>query len=488
MKGSTKQPKVFMSYSWTSPEHESWVLELGERLLADGVLVILDKWDLKEGQDKYAFMERMVTDKKINKVLVICDEKYRDKADSRDGGVGTETQIISKKVYDNVEQEKFIPIVKDRGDDGAPYLPSFMASRVYIDLSSDDGYENNYQRLVKILYGQPVLEKPPLGTPPPYITEKVSIEPKTAHKTEQVKAAILNAKKNKNALVSDYFSEFLTSLKDFKVKSDVGKHFDDAVIKNIESLQPLRNDFIDFTLNVFKYDDQVNLEDFHNFFEKLISFQFKPADVNSWREIDYDNYRFFCYELFLYFITALLNLRRYKEISYFINNQYFFRKDNINELVHLGPTIFNRYVAVLDEVRKNRLKLNRVSITADLIKERANREDFSFSSLIQTDLILHYLTALNAANDSMQWWFPRCSVYNSHWVSIELFERLISKKHFEQIKSLFDVPTKDALKKKIDGYIQTLNQDQRGERYYNDFYYRIPKMTDVIKIDEVATI
>src|SRR3989338_8492774 len=114
MKGSTKQPKVFMSYSWTSTEHESWVLELGERLLADGVLVILDKWDLKEGQDKYAFMERMVTDKKINKVLVICDEKYRDKADSRDGGVGTETQIISKKVYDNVEQEKFIPIVKDR--------------------------------------------------------------------------------------------------------------------------------------------------------------------------------------------------------------------------------------------------------------------------------------------------------------------------------------------------------------------------------------
>lgn len=488
MKGSTRQPKVFISYSWSSPEHEAWVLEFGERLLSDGILVILDKWDLKEGQDKYAFMELMVTDKKINKVLVICDKRYRDKADSRDGGVGTETQIISKKVYENVEQEKFISIVKDRNDSGEPYLPSYMSSRVYIDLSTDENYENNYQRLIKILYGQPVLKKPPVGVPPPYITEKSSVELKTAHKTEQVKMAILNERKNKNALVSDYFSEFLTSLKDFKVKPDEGEHFDDAVMKNIESLQPLRDDFINFTLNIFKYDDQVNLEELHNFFEKLISFQFKPVDVTSWREIDYDNYRFFCYEIFLYFITALLNLKKYKEISYFINNQYFFRRDNVNDLMHFGPTIFNRYIPVLDEVRKNRLKLNRVSITADLIKERANREDFPFDNLIQTDLILHYLTVFNVPDDSMQWWFPRCSVYNSHWVSIDLFERLISKKHFEQIKTLFDVSTKEALKKKMDGYIEALGQNQRGGRYYNDFYYRIPKMTDVIKIDEVATV
>ena len=486
MKGSTTQPKVFISYSWSGSEHEAWVLEFGERLLSDGILVILDKWDLKEGQDKYAFMERMVTDKNINKVLVVCDKKYRDKADSRDGGVGTETQIISKKVYENVEQEKFIPIVKDCGDDGEPYLPSFMASRIYIDLSSDENYENNYQRLVKILYGQPVLKKPPIGTPPPYITEKSEVELKTIHKAEQVRIAIINDKRNKNALVSDYFSEFLALLKEFTTKPNEGEHFDDALIRSIEGMQPLRNDFIDFVLNVFKYDDKANLEEFHNFFERLVSFQFKPVEINQWREIDYDNYRFFCYELFLYFITTLLNLKRYKEVSYFINNQYFFKRDNMNELVYEGPTIFNRYIVGLDEIRKNRLKLNRVSITADLIKERANRSDISFNQLIQTDLILHYLTALGITDDPMQWWFPRCSVYHSHWSSIELFERLISKKHFEQIKVLFDVSTKEDLKKKIDGYIQTLNQ--RGGRYYNNFYYRIPNITEVIKVDNIATI
>lgn len=38
-------PKVFISYSWTNPEHEKWVIELAEGLVKDGVHVLLDKWD-----------------------------------------------------------------------------------------------------------------------------------------------------------------------------------------------------------------------------------------------------------------------------------------------------------------------------------------------------------------------------------------------------------------------------------------------------------
>lgn len=42
---------------------------LAERLIGDGVNVILDVWDLKNGQDKYVFMEQMVEDSEIKKVL-----------------------------------------------------------------------------------------------------------------------------------------------------------------------------------------------------------------------------------------------------------------------------------------------------------------------------------------------------------------------------------------------------------------------------------
>ena len=45
-------PKVFISYCWTSPTHEDWVINFAERLVANGVDIVIDKWDLKEGQDK----------------------------------------------------------------------------------------------------------------------------------------------------------------------------------------------------------------------------------------------------------------------------------------------------------------------------------------------------------------------------------------------------------------------------------------------------
>ena len=43
------QKTVFISYCWTTLEHEKWVIELAEKLLSVGVDVKLDKWDLVHG-------------------------------------------------------------------------------------------------------------------------------------------------------------------------------------------------------------------------------------------------------------------------------------------------------------------------------------------------------------------------------------------------------------------------------------------------------
>src|SRR5215813_11139601 len=95
----TPNPKAFISYSWSSQEHERWVLDLATQLRESGVDVIFDKWDLKEGHDAIKFMEKMVTDPEIKKVIMVLDRTYAEKADGRKGGVGTETQIISPEIY-----------------------------------------------------------------------------------------------------------------------------------------------------------------------------------------------------------------------------------------------------------------------------------------------------------------------------------------------------------------------------------------------------
>ncbi len=66
-------PKLFVSYSWSTPDHEQWVVDLATELVESGVEVILDKWDLREGHDAVAFMENMVTDPSITKVVIVSD-------------------------------------------------------------------------------------------------------------------------------------------------------------------------------------------------------------------------------------------------------------------------------------------------------------------------------------------------------------------------------------------------------------------------------
>ena len=487
MKGSIKQPKVFISYSWSSPQHEQWVLDLAERLSGDGIVVILDKWDLKEGQDKHVFMEQVVNNKDIKKVLVVCDKVYQIKADDRKGGVGTETQLISKKVYESAGQEKFIPIIREYDESKNPCIPHYMASRIYIDLSSDEKFEENYQKLIRNLYDKPSLKRPSIGTPPAYIAEEWQFVLKTSHKVAEIKNAILNDRSSTNGLVSDYLDTFIASLEDFRLSGGHVPDFDDRVVEVLEKMLPLRDDFIDFIFTVFKYQERVDIEKLQNFFEKLIPFSNRPENAQNYTKIDYDNYKFFSYELVLYLLAILIKLKKYDELAFFINNQYFYRNPNTSELAYDGVEIFNHYLPSLDEIRNKRLELRRVSITADLIKSRATRKDVDFNDLIQADLITFYITDLRGSDFR---WFPRTSAYNPRWGSgVEVFDRLVSRQHFEKIKSLFGVKTIDELKKLIVQYIER-NQEKAKQGYYRSWSwdYTIHPLEKVIKRDEIGTV
>lgn len=57
-----ENPKTFISYSWSNPQHEQWVIYLAAELRQAGVDVVLDKWGLREGHDAIAFIEKMVTE------------------------------------------------------------------------------------------------------------------------------------------------------------------------------------------------------------------------------------------------------------------------------------------------------------------------------------------------------------------------------------------------------------------------------------------
>ena len=85
---STTPPRVFVSYSHDTEIHKNWVLGLATRLVANGVDVILDQWDLTLGCDLPRFMETGLT--AAERVLAVCTEPYVEKANAGLGGVGYE--------------------------------------------------------------------------------------------------------------------------------------------------------------------------------------------------------------------------------------------------------------------------------------------------------------------------------------------------------------------------------------------------------------
>lgn len=146
-----------------------WVVRLATRLMEDGVEVIFDKWDLKVGHDANAFMESMVTDKSVTKVLLICDETYAAKADGREGGVGKEAQILTREIYEKVDQDKYAALIVERDGDGKPFTPAYYGGRQYINFCNPEDAETSYEELQRWIWNKPKYVKPKLGRPPAFI-------------------------------------------------------------------------------------------------------------------------------------------------------------------------------------------------------------------------------------------------------------------------------------------------------------------------------
>lgn len=150
--------KIFISYSWTPEENKERTIKLAQKLREHGFDIILDQTHLKFGYDKYVFMERMVTDSTIDKVFIICNKDYAEKADRRQGGVGDESMIITPEIYGKTEQSKFIPIVFEKDLQGKAYLPSYLKRIMYVDLADEKAHKEAYWNLLKQLR-QPYFDK-----------------------------------------------------------------------------------------------------------------------------------------------------------------------------------------------------------------------------------------------------------------------------------------------------------------------------------------
>ena len=124
-------PRVFVSYSHDSITHKKWVLDFATTLRNRGVDAILDQWDLRPGDDLPHFMETQLENSDY--ALMICTEKYVEKANAGEGGVGYEKMIMTSSMLSRIDSNKVIPIIRQNGSNNRPtFLKSGIANKVYL--------------------------------------------------------------------------------------------------------------------------------------------------------------------------------------------------------------------------------------------------------------------------------------------------------------------------------------------------------------------
>lgn len=448
-------PKLFISYSWSSPDHEQKVVKLAEELTESGIHVILDKWDLKEGHDAVAFMEKMVTEPEIQKVVIVSDKLYAERADGRSGGVGTETQIISREVYENQQQNKFVAVITERDEQGKPYLPVYYKSRIYIDLSDEILYADNFEKLLRWVYDKPLFVRPELGTKPAFLNDTESITMATTAAARRTLSALKEHKPFAPGALDEYLTLFGEKLELFRIVTE-GDDFDDQIVASIEQFAPYRNEIVSIFTAVIQYSPtEEYITKIHRFFEKQIPYMYRPENVMQYRAVDFDNFKFILNELFLYFVALLIKNERFSELDAFLKTRYYTGKntETPSEGSSTGYEVFRQYLESL-EYRNRRLKTNRLSLHADMLHDRATGTGIDFRYVMQADFILYIRTLLDEKADYFGW-YPTTLLYATHsHHAFEVFARASSTLYFDKMKCVLGIDSPEQLQLLVEAYKQ----------------------------------
>jgi hypothetical protein len=445
-------PKLFISYCWSSPDHEQWVIDLASELTQSGVEVVLDKWDLREGHDAVAFMEKMVTDATIEKVLIVCDREYAERADGRRGGVGTETQIISREVYERTSQDKFAAVVAERDESGKPYLPTYYKSRIYIDLSEPERYAESFEKLLRWIFGKPLFARPELGKPPSFVNEASAKTLGTSALARRAVDGIKNDKGYARGAFEEYLSVFAENVERFRINPKDGE-LDELIVAAIDAFAPARNEFLQVLLSQIQYGSLGDSSTaVHRFLESLLPYFSNPETQNSYNESEFDHFKFFIHELFLYVVASYIRAEEFGSVARLFADPYYVPRNAERGRDPAVPfTVFRSHLTSL-EFRNQHRKLGRLSLRADLLEQRAKTSGMPFRLLMQADFVCFMRAALSQTGAYHGWW-PETLLYaDRHYGAFEIFARAASRTYLSKLLPVLGVSSIEPVAEKLKEY------------------------------------
>ncbi len=217
-------------------------------------------------------------------------------------------------------------------------------------------------------------------------------------------------------LYEDYVKKIHGNLE--KTKPDFSKfdELDEAIIAQINDGQSILYNFVEATLLSARYNHLDTIMIIYRFFEKALKLYDVPDGFSgSYRTIDFDGFKFLTYEMFVTLVASLIKNNRWEILGEMLSNDLFIDKKYDSKYVPFEAV--NKYVASLDDIRNKRLSLRRISVMADLIKDRYTQSELAslidHREFVEADYFLFMRTV--CYEEDLQYlatvWCPRSCVW-----------------------------------------------------------------------------
>lgn len=475
MSRKIENPKVFISYAWGTEEYQNKVMGFAGELKLNGVDVVIDKVSSLPGNDLNHFMESCVTDETITNVLMLLNENYAKKADARVGGAGAETQIISSKIYNQVKQEKFIPVVFERDLEGNIFKPAYLTSISHFDLTVEDHYDIEFQRLIKTLCGAPIYALPDLGNIPDWVDTPQAISTKTRNKHSKLKTNLSEKKK------VEQFQEYLLQIKkmynEFNVDNPPEASDEAEYISLYNKTSEIRNEF----LSLLNYSNYVEGSEYltADFFESI----YNEADRTS---INGDIQLTLIHEMFIYLIANFYKMKNFEGIGYTFGKTYF-----SNSVASNGGNsfqMFYHYSRALDTAKKKLDDKKYYCGTAQIWIDNLKSDVINKDELVFADILCYHYSLIGDSPNCSSNWFPLTYVYGGdNNKLLQLFSaKLQSRERLIDAANIFGYTNIDKFKERLVDVEQLFIEGKLRDMRYSSSFDSVPLIFSNIKSEDIG--
>ena len=382
-------PKVSLLHFHPTGQPSEWIKKLASQLIAAGIDVQLDAWELKLGQDVYAYKEKAINNPFYKHVLLVFDEAYYNRVQAGTAEKQLETQLTRMEIYQDVKQTRIIPIVHLK-QEHKNLLPLSIRSRHFLDFSN---YENAQLHLLHTIYQ--VSSKPDLGNTP------VNLEP--FYFSAAPYLDIIQQQPTRiNQQGRLFFEDFLAKMR--------------QVSGNYEYLKTAWKEFLEY----------VSIKDLEPSFNagSLIECLEELGKMKQEEERE-ENFSLVVHELFLMAIAIGFKARNFSFLGNLLQGNYIGVQAENSSFV-----VFNVWSATA----LSQWKIERAGAITEQLQQQMTPH-FSIEQLVEADLLCHYIALMK-----QQTWIPFFAPYiKATTYPISWLKKLSIKKFFHKTKQLYGV-------------------------------------------------